>query len=69
LGFTLEDDAGVERQVALLGGLEQQLESVTLKPGGELAGRIAFEARKSSKRLVLHYRGGLLDKAGRWQLR
>ena len=58
-GFSLEDDTGTTRDTAFIAGLDNQLESVTLQPGGHTTGMLCFEAKKGSKTLILHYTGNL----------
>lgn len=57
-GFKLEDETGTQRNTALIAGLNNQLEWVTLSPGGTISGNIGFEAKVNSKTLKLHYTGG-----------
>jgi len=58
-GFTLEDDDGAKRSMTLIAGLDNQLESLSLKPGGQTSGYIGFEAKKDSNLLKLHYEGNI----------
>lgn len=60
-GFKLEDETGTQRNSAFIAGIDGQLESVTLSPGGKTSGKLSFEAKKDSSKLILHYDGnGLL---------
>jgi len=61
-GFELEDEAGVKRNTTMIAGMDNSLEWVNLSEGGTLTGNLAFEAKKSSDKLVLHYTGGLWGK-------
>jgi len=58
-GFKLEDETGTQRSTTFFSGIDGQLESVTLSPNGKISGKIAFEAKKDSSKLVLHYSGGI----------
>jgi hypothetical protein len=59
VGFQLEDDTGTMRSQSWITGLRDDLEFVTLIPGGQVEGNIGFEAKKDSKSLKLHYSGGI----------
>ena len=58
-GFKLEDETGTQRDTTFFSGIDGQLESVTLSPNGKISGKIAFEAKKDSSKLILHYSGGI----------
>ena len=55
-GFKLEDDTGVQRDTTFT-TVSNQLESATLSPNGKTSGNLVFEAKKASKKLLLHYEG------------
>ena len=55
-GFKLEDDTGIQRDTTFA-IVKNQLESATLSPGGKASGNMVFEAKKNSKKLLLHYEG------------
>lgn len=59
-GFKLEDETGTQRNTAFISGMNNQLQWVTLSPGGTTSGNIGFEAKANSKTLKLHYSGGWL---------
>ena len=58
-GFKLEDETGTQRNGTIVAGVDGELQSVTLSPGGKTTGKLAFEAKKSSSTLKLHYSPGL----------
>lgn len=58
-GFELEDDTGTKRTNTFVSALKDPLETVSLSPDGQVEGNIAFEARKGSQLLKLHYTGGV----------
>lgn len=58
-GFKLEDETGTQRNGTIVAGVDGELQSVTLSPGGKTAGKLAFEAKKGSSTLKLHYSPGL----------
>ncbi len=58
-GFKLEDETGTQRDTAIIVGINNQLEWVTLSPNGTISGNIGFEAKANSKTLKLHYSGGI----------
>lgn len=60
-GFKLEDETGTQRSTSWFSGVEGSLQSVTLSPNGKTSGKLAFEAKKDSNKLILHYSGGVLS--------
>lgn len=58
-GFKLEDETGTQRNITIIAGVEGNLQSVTLSPNGKTSGKLAFEAKKDSSKLILHYSGGI----------
>jgi hypothetical protein len=67
-GFQLEDENGVMRTASLMAGVSGMLESVSIQPGGRIAGNVAFEAKRGSTKLVVHYSGGMFSKGAKWRL-
>lgn len=63
-GFKLEDETGTQRDTAIIGSLNNQLQSVTLSPGGKTSGNLAFEAKTNSSKLILHYSGNIGNAGG-----
>ncbi len=60
-GFKLEDETGTQRDPSFISGIQNELQDVTLSPSGKVSGEIAFEAKRDSSKLLLHYAGnGLL---------
>ncbi|MCL5094343.1 MAG: DUF4352 domain-containing protein [Patescibacteria group bacterium] len=59
-GFKLEDETGAQRMVTYV-SVANELQSVTLSPGGKVTGNIAFEAKSGSKVLKLHYSGNIFS--------
>ena len=58
-GFKLEDETGTQRSTAFGGLVDGKLGVVTLSPGGKTSGKIVFEAKKASSKLILHYSPGI----------
>lgn len=58
-GFKLEDETGTQRSTAFGGLVDGKLGVVTLSPGGKTSGKVVFEAKKSSSKLILHYSPGV----------
>lgn len=58
-GFKLEDETGTQRNTSWFSGVDGLLQSVTLSPGGKTSGKLAFEAKTGSSKLILHYSGGI----------
>ncbi len=58
-GFKLEDETGAQRNTSWFSGVEGSLQSVTLSPNGKTSGKLSFEAKKDSSKLILHYSGGI----------
>ena len=60
-GFKLEDETGTQRNTTFLSGVDGELQSVTLSPNGKTSGKLAFEAKKDSSKLILHYSGNFVS--------
>lgn len=58
-GFKLEDETGTQRNTTFLSGVDGELQSVTLSPNGKTSGKLSFEAKKDSSKLILHYSGNI----------
>lgn len=58
-GFKLEDESGTQRNTSFGGLSDGKLQSVTLSKGGTTSGKIVFEAKKNSSKLILHYSPGV----------
>ncbi|MCL5407428.1 MAG: DUF4352 domain-containing protein [Patescibacteria group bacterium] len=58
-GFKLEDETGTQRNTSWFSGVDGLLQSVTLSPNGKTSGKLAFEAKTGSSKLILHYSGNI----------
>jgi hypothetical protein len=63
-GFKLEDETGTQRDSAMIAGMDNSLQSVTLSHGGKISGNIGFEAKANSSKLILHYSGNIGNAGG-----